>query len=77
VLSLVWIVLSLENKTTKRVEASRTAVSLQARTVPSFLEFALLNNIGGKVWFLSGTAVPDFFAQNLYILGLNQLQIML
>jgi len=45
-------------------------VRLQARVVPTFLEFGTFEQLGG-------TVMPDIFAQDLHIFGLNQLQIIL
>jgi len=47
----------------------------QARVVPSSLVFGTSLNFGGTTTPLLSTSVPDIFAQDLQIFGLNQLQI--
>jgi len=51
-------------------------VPLEARAVPSSLVVGLFQIVGGTTTPLLGTTVPDIFAQDLHIFGLNQLQIL-
>jgi len=63
-------------KAAKGVTPSSTAMPLEARVVPSSLVVGLSSNFGGTPTPLLGTAVLDIFAQDLYIFGLNHLQIL-
>jgi len=66
---------TLNQKQQKEFTPSSTTVPLEARAMPSSLVVGLFSNFGGTFTPLLGTAVPDIFAQDLYIFGFNQLQI--
>jgi len=49
-------------------------VPLEARVVPASLENGTSENFGGTATPLSGTVMPNIFAQDLHIFAFNQLQ---